>query len=207
MAFSLNPATDKFMVEIGNDFFPDLLTKKYDKYLRLSNGPLKNIKSIITESIQTIDIPGINLSTIQAIGLQNLGDLSKQTKIGFPNTSTNRTYPGTASDNEITESNMLTMNLRNTLINWMYCYEVLYSYYKRTREISQFYIILTLLDSSEIPLIEFKFSDCFIGQMPGLQFAYNSQFRESKNVEVGFIFNKFDTKFLIPEFDVKEITI
>lgn len=208
MAFSLNPATDKFQIEIDNSIFTKELSAKYNNYLKASNSPFKDIKSVILESIQNIEIPGINLNLIAVPGLMNLGDLKpSQMQDGFPHTTIQRQYPGTASQNEIIDGVTLNLTLRNTIINWMYFYEVLYSYYKRTRETNMFYVIITMLDAAEIPLIEFKFSDCFVSVMPGLSFAYNTQFRESKTIDVGITFNKFDVKFLFPGFNTKKVNL
>ena len=46
------------------------------------------------------------------------------------------------------------------------------------------------------------FSDCFINSLPDLEFLTNQAIREPRNFDLGLIFNKFDVKFLIPNFNV-----
>lgn len=211
----LNPSTDKFRIEFSQGFYPELLTKKYDDYLFHLNSPFKSIQAHLIESIQSLTVPGINLNTISALGLGNLGS-GKASQAGnfmnnvgkqFPHTTIARHFPGTSSQNEIIDGNQVNITFRNTILNWCYLYEVLYSFYKRTRDISDFYMTLTMLDTSEVPMLRFKFGDCFIGQLPGLEFSYNQQFRDVKTIDAGLVFNKLDIDFLMPSFNLQKIDL
>jgi hypothetical protein len=201
----INPILSNFRIEFGSSFFPMVITKKYENFLFHKNYPFKTMDSYLYETIQELNLPGINLNTLQISGIPNLG--SNPSKINFPHTIINRSYPGTSSQNEIIEGVTITITLKNTIINWMYCYEVLYKYYKRTREIQDFYILLIMHDSTQIPMIQFKASDCFISGMPGLSFSFLQSFNELKSFDVTFTFNKFDVDFIIPNFNIKAINI
>ena len=72
---------------------------------------------------------------------------------------------------------------------------------------NDFWITLTLDDSAENPMIRFRLSDCFISTIPGLSFAYNQNFNESKTFEIGFTFNKFDVEFIIPDFNITKLNL
>lgn len=196
----INPNLSNFHAEFGESFFPEAITKKYDDFLFQKNYPFKDLKSYLYETIQNVDMPGLNLATINVNGMQNLG--ANPNFGDFPNTTINRIYPGTAPENEIVDGTVVTITFRNTLLNWMYCYEVLYSYYKRTRNITDFGISLIMRDSAEIPMLKFSLSDCFISNMPGLSFSFNQSFSESKTFDIGFTFNKFVVSLLIPEFNL-----
>ena len=84
----------------------------------------------------------------------------------------------------------------------MYIYEVFYNYYLRSRNLSDFQLVITLHDAAEIPLMQFVFKDCFTSVIPGLEFAFNSQFRESKTIDASFVFNALESRFMIPEFKI-----
>lgn len=213
----LNPSTDKFRIEFSQGFYPENLTKKYDNYLFHLNSPFKSLQAHLIESIQSLTVPGINLNTISALGMPNLGSGkasqvnnligNKNTGRQFPHTNVARYYPGTASQNEVIDGNQVNITFRNTIINWCYLYEVLYSFYKRSRDISDFYMTLTMLDTSEVPMLRFKFGDCFIAQLPGLEFSYNQAFRDARTIDAGLVFNRLDIDFLIPSFNLQEIDL
>jgi len=199
----INPVLSNFQVVFGSSFFPKEVTEKYDKFLFTKNYPFKSLESYFYETIQNIDMPGINLSTIVANGLPNLGlNPTGNLKGG---TSINRHYQGTANQNDIIDGISVNVTFRNTILNWMYCYEILYKHYARKTTIKDFSLSLVMKDSAEIPMINFALGDCFISQMPGLSFSYNQAFNESKTFDVGFTFNKFDINFLLPDFDLLNI--
>ena len=201
----INPVLSNFQIQFSDDFFPQSITDKYDKFLFHKNYPFKSLVSYFYETMQNLDIPGINLNTLAIQGLNNLGQ--NPDIANFPHSTVNRHYPGTAPINEIVDSVTVNLTFRNTLINWMYCYEVLHRYYSRTRTIKDFKIFLIMKDSAEIPMIKFTLSDCFISTMPGLSFSYNQSFNESKTFDIGFTFNKFDVDFIIPEFNLKSVSL
>ena len=206
----LNPSIDKYTVEFSKSFFDNETTQKYNDYLFYLNGPIKNISDHILESIQILSIPGFNLNTVSVQGLSNLKGSTLQisgTNKTFPHTTINKTFPGTSNQNEILENQIINITFRNTLLNWMYIYEVSYNYYIRTRKSYDFNIYITLHDAADIPLMQFIFKDVFVSAMPGLEFAFNQQFRESKTVDASFTFNGMDTKFMIPEFNLTKMKL
>lgn len=199
----INPVLSNFRIDFGETFFPDEVTKKYDKFLYHKNYPFKTLRGYFYETIQNMDIPGLNLNTLVIEALNNLGNNPQITD--FPTPTINRQFPGTAPENAIIEGTAVNITFRNTVLNWMYCYEVLKRYYARTRTIKEFYILLTFMDSAEIPIIRFKFSDCFASNLPGLSFAFNQSFSESKTFECGFTFNKMDVELIIPDFNISNL--
>lgn len=158
------------------------------------------------ESIQTVNIPGWNIQTTQTPNLSNLKGVDfsgmGQKPSSFVETTINRFYAGNGSINDIVDSNILNVTFRNTMINWMYLYEALRGYYDRTRNLSLFRITITLMNTAEIPLLQFIYSDCMVAVMPGLEFSFTQAFMEAKTIDTGFIFNKVDVNFLIPNFDL-----
>lgn len=199
----LNPATDKYTIEFSKNFFDDSLVGKYDDYLYHLNSPIKNIVNHIHESVQSITIPGFNLNVTNVVGLSNLTNNipNSRTPNKFAHTTVNKQFPGNSPLSELFDSQIINLTLKNTVLNWMFFYEVMRGYYERTRTLKDFYITITVMDAAEIPLLQFIFSDCFVANMPGLTFASNEDFRESKTIDAGFAFNKLDIKFLIPKFN------
>jgi hypothetical protein len=207
----LNPSTDKYTIEFSADFFSKDITKKYDDYLFHLNGPIKNMRDHLQESIQSLDIPGIELNLLNVNGLNNMKNVDftniNSSPTNFNSTTINRQFPGTSPNQEIITETKVSITFRNTLLNWMYIYETFHHYYKRKRDISDFSIIITLHDAADIPLMNFVFFDCFVSSIPGLNFAFNTQFREAKTIDAGFAFNGMSTNFMIPSFDLTKSNI
>lgn len=200
---SLNPNTDKFTIEFGENFYVKELMEKYNEFLFHKNSPIKDIQSHIHESIQSIQIPGMQLNVVNVNGMSNIGaagNLNSQAALTI-----NRNYQGNAPINEIIDSTSITVTFRNTLINWMYIYELFRGSYARQSQLKQFFVNITLRDAAEIPMLNVEFSDCFISGLPGLEFSYNTSFRESKTFDVTITFNKMDFAFIIPSFQKKNI--
>src|ERR1035437_1032579 len=115
----INPILSNYRIDFGDNFFPDTITTKYDKFLFQKNYPFKTLKGYFYETIQNTDIPGINLSPLSINGLMNLGQ-NPDIK-NFPSPTINRQFPGTAPLNEIFEGTAINITFRNTVLNWMYC--------------------------------------------------------------------------------------
>lgn len=201
----LNPVCDKFMIEFIGDYFSSKYLDKYNQYLYNKNSPLKDIMLVVKESIQTITVPGFNLSPLVVSGLSNIG--TNPYGGAFPNPTTNVQYPGTQPQSEIWDSTTLNITMRNNIINYMMLYELFYLYCKRDREISQFQIVHTVLDSAEIPIFNFKFGGVFLQGMAGLEFSTNNGFRDAKTIEAVFAFNTLDVEFVVPGFDMGVINL
>lgn len=203
----LNPSLNNFQIEFSEEFFPDAYTKKYTDYLFHINHPFKDLKSNFMESVQQLNIPGLNLSALIIQGLDNTGINPRLAPEGFPHTTTNRAYEGNEPWWNVLENTQVTLSLRNNIINWMYVYELFYNRYKRTDRLEQFQTRLIILDSAEVPMIKLIMSDCFISVLPGMEFAFNQSFNESKTFDVGIQFNQLDVEFNIPDFKVIKLDL
>lgn len=198
------PPFNNFRIEIGSGFFVDSLKNKYTQYLYAKNYPLKTFEGYFHETIQAFDFPGIDLKTLTVEGLPN--NRNNPNNNEAPPTI-NYTWAGASNENDILSASILNLTLNNTLLNYMYCFELVHNYYRRKRTVDQFQLIITIRDSADIPLFCFILSDCFISGIPPLSFAYNSTFNESKTIDISITFNDLDAKMLIPVFDVKTLTI
>jgi hypothetical protein len=206
----INPSLNNFQIEFSEDFFPEELTKKYDEYLFHLNSPFKYLKNTFMESVQQLNIPGLNIQTLIIQGLDNTGVDPRNpalNPIGFPHTTQNRAYEGNEPWWNTLETTTFTVSLRNNILNWMYCYELFYNRYRREHRVNQFQTRLIMLDSAEVPMIKFIMSDCFLSTLPGMEFAFNQSFNESKTFDVGVQFNRLDVEFYIPEFKKLSINL
>lgn len=194
----LNPVLSNFRIQFGEFLFPQNIVEKYDRFLFAKNYPLKNFRSYFHETVQTIQIPGENFQTLLVNGLPNIRNARIE---DFPHTTVNRTYPGTSPLNEVVDGVTVTVTFRNSILNWLYLFEWMYKYYKRTREAHEFDVNLIMMDSAEVPMINFRLIDCYVSSLPGLEFAYNSSFSESKTFDMSFVFNRFDVRMIIPDFN------
>jgi hypothetical protein len=175
----------------------------------LKNYPFKTMRQHLIETIQSITVPGLSLQTVNAMAMNNLrqavhpphGDVSRLEGSTFPHTTVNKIYPGTSSYNDVIEGTNIQISFKNSIINWMYIYLAMVSYYNRTRSINDFEIDLDLYDSTQLPMIRFRLRYCFVSNLPNLEFSSNTQFNELKMFDAQFTFNKFDVEFLVPDFN------
>lgn len=204
----LNPVVDKFKVMFGGDFFNNDIAPRYNNYLRHKNAPLKNVEDMFYESINGVIIPGFNLPENTITGLSNLGaGSSAYDQETFPNPTTQMTMPSEVSLIETFSDKMITISMRNNILNWLYCYQIYRGYFSNNRTIDVFPIYITILDSAEIEIMRFEFGACYISGMAALEFATNNQFREARMIEAQIVFNSMDVETLIPDFDMKTINL
>lgn len=200
----LNPVLSNFQVQFNDDFFPEEVTKKYDDYLKHLNHPFKTMNLSLHESIQSIQIGGINIQPLIVEGMDNTGKDPRNPiynkPYGFPHTTNNAAYEGNQPWWNTLENTSFTITFRNNIINWMYCYEFAYKHYLREKETPLFIFQLKMMDSAEVEMIRMTYSQCFITNLPGLEFAYNQSFNESKTFDMTVQSNKVDVDFNIPEF-------
>lgn len=204
----INPVVDKFVLEFSSNFFDTTFAKKYNNYLFHKNYPIKDIMNHVHSNFNNISIPGFNIVGNNVNGLSNLG----KTTIGIPpknmtETSVNRQYAGTQPLDELFTSKTITISNKSTILNYMYYYEYFRAYYDRTRTVGDFKMFMTVMDQAEIPMMQFIFSDCFLQNIPEVMFETSDIVKETKTFDLTIAFNKFDTKLIIPEFDVKEVNL
>jgi hypothetical protein len=187
---------------IGENFFPPTIADKYSIFLHHKNYPLPTMYQYLHETIQSFTIPGLNLQTLQISGLNNTSMMSPGTE-NFDHPVTQRTYSGSVPYNEIISQLTIDIVFKNTILNWLYCFEWLYAYYKRRRSVHEFDIVIDMLDSAEIPIVRFHLIDSYLYKLPDLEFAYNNTFSETKTFDGGFVFNRFEVEILVPDFNVE----
>lgn len=206
----LNPSLQNFQVQFGPEFFPEEIATKYSDFLFGLNHPFKTIESNLHESIQTIQIGGVNIQPLIVQGMDNTGVDPRNPKsnlYGFPHTTNNAAYEGNEPWWNSLENMQFTVTFRNNIINWMYCYEMAYRRYLRENRVDLFTFTLKMMDSAEIEMIRITFNQCYIVTLPGLEFSFNQTFNESKQFDVGIQANKIDVDFNIPEFVKRNITL
>ena len=185
----LNPDTSRYNIIFSDEFYREDLQNKYNDYLFHLNQPIKDIRGLITESAQTLQIPGFSLNTLIVAGLSNLPK--------NPN----------APLAEILTDFKVNITFRNNLINWLFFYEVFRGYYARQRVQQQFSIIVPLFDSNSVNIFNFLFSGCFITDIPPLEFSFNKSFGETLTIDLGIAFQKLDAQFNIPEYNKTNIKV
>lgn len=197
----LNPSTDKFFLEFSGEFFNTTFIEQYNDFLKHKNHPIKELPGHIVESVQNVQIPGMTLNTLIIDGLNNTG-LSNPGMFGnlVAPPTVNANYSGTSNINQIIESNIITVTFKNTIINWMYFYQYFRAYYDRNRPVTEFEIRLIVKDAANIDMLMFRFSNSFISGMPGLEFAFNEAFRESKTIDIQFTYSGYNVDFILPGF-------
>lgn len=204
----LNPVTDKYVLEFSSNFFDTEFITKYDNYLFHKNYPIKKLQDHIHGSIKSISVPGINTPSMNVNGLSNLNKTTIAAKpINMTETSINRSYVGTVPFDELIKSKTLNITCKSTLLNWMYFYEYFRAYYQRDRKVLDFKMFMTVMDQADVPMMQFVFSDCYISDLPDLLFQTGDIAKEERDFDVQVNFNKFDTKLIIPSFDLKTVTL
>lgn len=200
----LNPDTSRYSIIFSDELFNTDLIGKYDDFLFHLNYPIKDIKSLIEESVQTLTIPGFSLSNLIVSGLRNLPN-NPNTKIS--EVTTNVQFPGTAPLYEILTDTKINITMRNNMFNWLYFYEVFRGYYARQRTQSTFDVIVALYDSNNTKIFNFIFGGCFISDIPPLEFSFNQSFNETKTIDVGISFQTLNAQFDLPQFNKTNIKL
>ena len=206
----LNPSLQNIEIQFSSDFFPQEFTQKYDDFLFQMNHPFKTLQSNFMESIQQVNIPGLNISPLIIQSMDNTGVDPRNpalNPIGFPHATQNRAYEGNEPWWNVLEGTIINVTLRNNILNYMYCYEMIYNRYRRQNRVNQFNTYLILKDSAEIPMMQFSAIDCFLVQVPTMEFSFMSSFGESKSFDIGIQFNKLDVDFNIPDFKQNKIKL
>lgn len=204
----LEPTTDKFIIEFSNEFFSLDSVKTYTNYLYNSNGPIKDFQTHFYESILSLTVPGITAQPTQVNGLNNLRGVGTNQGMGttsanMTETAINRSYVGTTPLDELFNSKTLNLTMRNTYLNWAYCYQLYRGHFARNRTVEEFRVIQTIFDTANIPMFQFIYSDCYISGIPDLEFQTNTAVRDVRTIDIPINFNKFDVQFLLPEFDTE----
>lgn len=204
----LNPVNDKYVLEFSTNFFDTDFVKKYDNYLFHKNYPVKLLQDHVHSTFKSISVPGIGVigNTVSGISNLNKTSISNQTT-NMTETSINRSYVGTQPFDELIKSKVLNIACESTLLNWMYFYEYFRGYYQRDRKVTDFKVFMTVMDQADVPMLQFIFSDCFISDLPDLLFESSNITKEPRYFDLSVSFNKFDTKLIIPDFNLKNVTL
>ena len=207
----LNPSVQNFQVQFSDEFFPKEIVQKYSDYLFNINHPFKTWESCFIESIQAVQIGGINIQPLIINGLDNTGVDPRNEGLnkpwGFPHVTNNVAFEGNEPWWNVQENMMFTITLRNNIMNWMYCYELAYRRYLRENRVDLFTFVLKMMDSAEVDMIRMTFSNCFITTLPPLEFSALTTFNESKQIDIGIQANKVDVDFNIPDFKKTNIIL
>lgn len=204
----LNPTLSNIHVQFSSEMFPKELTCKYDDFLKAKNHPLKSLDKIIVESIKNIVVPGLTIPSMEVTNMPNHGpNFADVDPKFFPHSTMNRAYEGNEPWGNAIESKVVTFTFRNYVYNWTYFYELLYLRFQRRDRVKQFSIVITVMDPAEIPIMRFSFRDCYVEQLPALEFSFDSAFGETKTFDCSIRFNGLNVEMAIPEFDMKRITL
>lgn len=195
----LNPVLSNVEIMIGDNFFDSNIIKKYDDFLFKRNHPLKNFYAFFHEGIQSITFPGFNMPTIDIDSLNNTR-LSEPGTENFIHPVSHRTMAGDEPYENMLTSKTFTLTMKNMILNYMYIFEWMYNYYKRRRDKKMFDVVITMLDSTDLPLLRYIYRDCFAYSLPELEFSFNETFDESKTIDVGFVYNNIDANLIIPDY-------
>ena len=63
----LNPKLSNFYIQFPKGFFSKKITDKYIKYINKQDIPFDNVEQYINHTIQSINIPGMNIDTVEQI--------------------------------------------------------------------------------------------------------------------------------------------
>ena len=200
----LNPSLSKIQIQFSAEMFPSEIVGKYNDLFRAQNQPLKTIDKILIESIKNVTVPGLTIPSLEIANLPNLGSNFDNDLKFFPHSTMVRTYEGNEPWFNVIESKQVTITFRNYIYNWTYLYEMMYRRFQRRDRTEQFSIIITVQDAADIPVVRLMFRNCYIEQLPALEFSFDSAFGETKTFDAGFRFNNFDLEMCIPEFDMRK---
>lgn len=195
----LPPVMSNIQIDFSPHLFPAHIAGKYDKIFFNNNDPIKTIEDLCKESIQDLSVSGFEMPTLDLNGMNNFASQMKHAA-----NTVNRSVSGNQPENETFE-NSVTFTMLNYMYNWSYFLEWGKRYFMRNRDVSEFWVNITLLDSAELPVMRFRYEDCFVTTVPPLTFSFTQSFAESSTFDLVFKTNRMSIDIAIPKHNSTEV--
>ena len=197
LPLSLSPRYDLFKFELPKDFIPPEVNEKYQKILSANAGVLTTPIDYLNESIQGINIPGIeNLTTDQQ--QHSFNDI--KTARGKINVEPSRqnTYKSVSNPlDNIDKTITITFRFNQGFYNYFLLYEsIFWKVCKPLDYKNEEILFIELLDETGKIIARIKFYDCHVDGIDGLEFNYSKLERDTGTFDLTLKFNNIDFAFI-----------
>ena len=200
---SLSPRYDLFRFHLPKTFIPPDVEAKYTKLLNSDSYTMTSSIDFLNESIQGVNMPGLNGLTItqQQHGSNGIIRTDGSVKRINVEASHDITYLGIGNPLEkIDKEFKVTFRANQGLLNYFMLYET--AFYYACREYTwkeEPVMFIELLSETGNAIAKIKFIDVHMEGIEGIDFNYSKIEREANTFDVTFKFNSIDFEYLINE--------
>jgi len=197
---SLSPRYDLFKFELPKDFIPPEVNEKYQNILSKNAGVITTPIDYLNESIQGINIPGIeSLTTDQ----QQHSTNAIHPAMGKINVEPARqnTYKSVSNPlDNIDKTITISFRFNQGFYNYFLIYEsIFWKICKPLDYKNEEVLFIDLLDETGKINARIKYYDCHVDGIEGLEFNYSKLERDTGTFDVTFKFNNIDFVFIDEE--------
>ena len=197
---SLSPRYDLFKFAFPKDFIPTEVNEKYQKILSRNTGVLTTPIDYLNESIQGINIPGIEELTIDQQQHSHNSIKLRDGKINVEPVRQN-TYKSPANPlDQINKEITVTFRFNQGFYNYFLLYETIF--WKCCKPLDypgEEVLCVDLMDETGRVIERIKYMDCNVAGIDGLEFTYSKTERDAGTFNVTFKFNNIDFVFIDDE--------
>ena len=200
MPLSLSPRYDLIRFALPKTFIPEEVEQKYTKYINKDSYVIKSAIEYLNESIQGINIPGLNglTSVQQQHGRNGITHTGKRLNVE-PMHEINYLTPENPLE-KMEKEFKVTFRKNQGLINYFMLYET--AFHLACREFrgdAESEMYLEILSEDGTAIAKVTFFDVHMEGIEGVDFNYSKIEREAGTFDVTFKFNNIDFEYFINE--------
>jgi hypothetical protein len=193
---SLSPRYDLFKFSFPKDFLPQEVLEKYDNILSKNSGVIVNAIDYLNESIQGVNLPGINDVLITQVQHGHNSIERSRTKLNVEPVH-DITYQSSANLlSNINKEIKITFRMNQGLYNYFMLYETIFHHAcKPISKDCEPILYIEILDEEGVSIAKVKLIDVYINGIDGLDFTYNKIERDAGTFDATLKFNNIDFDF------------
>ena len=200
MPLSLSPRYDLVRFHLPKTFLPPEIEQKYTAILNKDAYTTTTAIDYLNESIQAVNMPGINgLTTVQVQhGFNGIEKTESRLNVEASHEITYMTVGNPLE--KIDKEFKVTFRSNNGLLNYFMLYETAFWYACREKDWDcEDAMYIELLNEDGTVLSRVTYMQVHLEGIEGLEFNYTKIDRESNTFDVTFKFNNIDFEYMINE--------
>lgn len=200
---SLSPRYDLIRFHLPKSFIPKEVEEKYTSILNKEAYTITSAIDYLNESIQGVNMPGINGLTVTQVQHGSNGIVRQDGINGRIDVEPSHELTYIGADNpleKIDKEFKVTFRANQGLLNYFMLYETAFYYAcKEYRWDCEPVMYIEILNEDGTAISMVKFIDVYMEGIEGLDFNYSKIEREANTFDVTFKFNNIDFEYLINE--------
>lgn len=190
---SLNPRIDLGQLIFDDKFWIPELCDKYNQFLESKAYPIPDIRSVVMESLQTWEIPGLSQSVIKQP--QFTGDGNMPQDVNFPDVQNKITAQG--------KTLTMTFRMDDAYINWCCMFEHMTAKLNNDKSLVASNFNVLVRNTQGYPIFTMVFTNCIFTGIDGMGIDYQNYDRSFNKFTCTWEMDKFEIDFTPPRQNVK----